>query len=180
MRDFSYDWITLNSSFGVASSAVPFSERKADGHMDLEYYGWKGRLHGGPFRNKPDHMFGIKMASEVALDAHVDVPCDDFQVPPIAEFVAALRTGVVALISGEEVYVGCLGGIGRTGLYFAAMAKLFGYKNPIGYVRWQYKSNAVETKAQQDFIHSLDLTQLQRELARTMTQVTKVPAYLLG
>ena len=48
--------------------------------------------------------------------------------------------------------VGCMGGIGRTGLMLALLAKSFGEEDPVRYVRATYYSHAVETAAQKQFI----------------------------
>ena len=48
--------------------------------------------------------------------------------------------------------MGCMGGIGRTGLMLSLLAKAFGVEDPVAYVRKHYYSHAVETKEQRQFI----------------------------
>ena len=57
-----------------------------------------------------------------------------------------------------------MGGIGRTGLFLAALAKLSGEKDPVAYVRKHYMPHAVETQQQQDFIKNLKVWDLRWKL----------------
>ena len=121
----------------------------------------KVRLYGGPYRDRPKDMFGINMAAELEhLPSDIMVPTRDFSVPNPQALLTGLREGLLSLATGHEVYVGCMGGIGRTGLYMAAMAKVLGHKDPVAYVRKHYKAHAVETEEQQEFIDELDVSSL--------------------
>lgn len=54
---------------------------------------------------------------------------------------------------GKEVHAGCIGGHGRTGLFFAALVAYMGVsKNAIEYVRKNYCDRAVESDAQVKFL----------------------------
>ena len=54
----------------------------------------------------------------------------------------------------------------------AAAAKIAGEKNPVGYVRKHYISNAVETAKQMDYIAKLDVGPAQRLLASQAAAAT--------
>ena len=54
---------------------------------------------------------------------------------------------------GAKVHAGCIGGHGRTGMFFAALvARLTGRKDAIEYVRQNYCKKAVESEAQIKFL----------------------------
>lgn len=114
------------------------------------------RMYGGPYREKPQSMYGVCMAAELCSLPHdVAVPTRDFSVPNVEELHHGLRMALRAALADREVYVGCMGGYGRTGLFLAAMAKFLGHKDPVGYVRKHYDSHAVETREQEEFISAL-------------------------
>ena len=122
---------------------------------------------GGPFRQCPEGLFSIKMAAEIDRPCDVSIPTEDFSVPP----TQALRKGIMKTLAAmariddvdERVcYAGCMGGIGRTGLFMAAMAKTLGYADPIATVRSQYKASAVETRQQENYINDLYVDDLRR------------------
>jgi protein tyrosine phosphatase len=105
-------------------------------------------------------MFGVKMAKEIKADCDVAVPTEDFSVPEAQDLIEGLRAALVPLSKGKAVYVGCMGGKGRTGLFLAALAKLLGEKDPVTFVRMYYYLHAVETSEQKEFVDSLDLRSL--------------------
>lgn len=59
---------------------------------------------------------------------------------------------LTALIRGERLYVGCMGGTGRTGTFLSILAAqhpgMLG-EDAIAYVRMTYRSGAVETEEQE-------------------------------
>lgn len=118
-------------------------------------------VSGGPYRHKPDHMVGVKMAAEINLPCVVDCPTEDFDVPDTVDFSDALTKTLMLIMSGAPVYVGCMGGIGRTGLMMAALTKVqFALRNdrvslPISCVRTTFHPHAVETQHQKEFIANL-------------------------
>jgi len=117
-------------------------------------------IYGGPYRARPTNTYNICMAAEIDEPADIRVETRDFSVPDTEELLAALKGGLLALGARRQVFVGCMGGIGRTGLYLAAMAKVLGEKYPVIYVRENYLSHAVETKEQMRFINELDVSSL--------------------
>src|SRR5690606_26734740 len=95
------------------------------------------------------------------------LPITDFSVPENAAdtddaLVAAFKAG----IDGRPVYVGCMGGWGRTGLFLALMAKVAGEKDPVGYVRRWYTPHAVETKQQKAYVENYDMSWVRPKVLR--------------
>src|SRR5690606_4571565 len=89
---------------------------------------------GGPYDRRPPGMFGVFVRAEAPAPAHVYVPIHDFSIPRDAKVVeSALVETFKAAIDGKQVYVGCMGGWGRTGLFLALMAKVSGVEAPISY-----------------------------------------------
>jgi hypothetical protein len=115
-------------------------------------------VYGGPYREKPAYIKGVKMAEEINLPCEVDIPTRDFQVPDVKVLRNGLIKAVAQICAGEPLYVGCWGGRGRTGLFLAVLAKAFGVKNPVEYVRKNYYRHAVETEEQYAFVSSFAVT----------------------
>ncbi len=102
-----------------------------------------------PGRN---HAFGVCVRAERAPSGryNVHLPIHDFSVPSPDqqdEVELALRETLEALLDGKPVYVGCMGGWGRTGLFLALLAKVCGVDQPVTYVRENYSNRAVETRS---------------------------------
>lgn len=139
------------------------------------HLGWRGAgmtilITGGPFDNFPGtkEAFGVCVRAEYApKDKNVHLPIRDFEVPASStETERALIRAFAAAISGDPVYVGCMGGWGRTGLFLALMAKVAGVPDPVGYVRKHYTPKAVETKDQQAYVDKFDPRYVQRAVRR--------------
>ena len=81
-------------------------------------------------------------------------PIRDRGVPPNPEIFQELVEWVAEqLLEGETVYVGCIGGHGRTGLFLAALVKtMTGNEDAITFVREHYCGKAVESAAQVSFL----------------------------
>lgn len=127
-----------------------------NGYLTLKLMGGKSfRVYGGPYAERPETMRGVCMAKEHAhRPADVRVPTVDFGVPRREDLLIALDKVVDFLRRREQVYVGCMGGIGRTGTFLALLAKLFGEKEPIKYVREVYLAHAVETPMQEGLVET--------------------------
>lgn len=111
---------------------------------------------GGPSfdaENYPDHIF-VKMAAEINVECDISVPTVDFSVPPLDLLDSGVNKAVTALLMGAPLYVGCMAGKGRTGLFLAILAKAFGVENPVAYVRANYYAHAVETAEQKRYVES--------------------------
>lgn len=128
------------------------------GKMQLPmFWGSYFTVYGGRYVDRPAQMKGVKMAVEINRPNDVSVPVKDFSVPSMEEMLEGLEDTVDLVLSGKPVYVGCMGGIGRTGLMLAALAKAWGINEPVAYVRAQYFSHAVETPQQMDFIARMEI-----------------------
>lgn len=114
-------------------------------------------VFGGPYRNRPHNFFGVKMAVEIKADCDVNIPTHDFSVPPIQHMRDGLVSVLVPLVMNEPIYVGCMGGIGRTGLFLAVLAKALGVNRPVNYVREHYLPHAVETEEQRTYVSMFDV-----------------------
>lgn len=70
------------------------------------------------------------------------------------EFKKLVAWTIRQLEDGKKVHCGCIGGHGRTGLFFAALiCEMTGEKDSISYVRKHYCHKAVESAAQVKFLH---------------------------
>jgi len=107
---------------------------------------------GGPYYDRPANMVGVKMAREISLPCDVDIPTRDFSTPEPMVLLTGLRQAIPQMLLGEPLYVGCMGGKGRTGLFLAVLAKAMGVKSPVEFVRKHYYSHAVETTDQYRFV----------------------------
>lgn len=138
---------------------------------------FRAEVYGGPYRKAPASIggvkvVGVKMAEEIDRECDIDVPTEDYKTPHRITFDRGLREAILALMGDMPVYVGCMGGIGRTGLFLAGLAKYFDLSaehvtpesawakeevttGAVGYVRKHYLSHALETKQQQEYIGNI-------------------------
>lgn len=157
-----------------------------------------GTIFGGPFKNyipKTRRLVGIKMAVEIEHPHDFRVDTQDYSVPSQEAMQKGIMYGLGALARGSDVYVGCMGGIGRTGLYMACMTKVMqsyhfqlqgaiAPTSPIDFVRSKYHNHAVETEEQQDFVQSFTTTPAvawlkdQNRQLEPLVQVVEKPVYL--
>lgn len=140
----------------------------ANGQITFDL-GWRGAFKkltfvGGPYDAFPglDQAFGVCVRKENVRKGSFDinVPIEDFSVPPMSmrpRVEEALYWSAIAAIDGKLVYVGCMGGWGRTGLFLSLLAKACGEKDPVAAVRQRYTKRAVETKQQQKYVDEFDV-----------------------
>ena len=110
------------------------------------------RVYGGPYFDRPADMVGIKLALEIDLPCDISLPIRDYSIPNERDAKRALLSCMKAIAAGRDVYVGCWGGKGRTGLFMAILAKAAGVADPVSYVRATYNPHAIETAEQADFV----------------------------
>lgn len=115
----------------------------------------------GPTREMPANCRLIRCAAEIPVARDViafDVSVTDF-TPFDDDTILANINGIIdALIDGEELFVGCMGGTGRTGTMLAILAAqhpAMTGPNAIQYIRQIYKSGAVETANQAEQVDRL-------------------------
>ena len=140
-----------------------------NGKLHLPAYAGKHyTITGGPYRECPTGYIGVKLAAEIQ-NAHyhhkLDIP--DFSVPVREDLYEALGKVLLAMMKGRKVYVGCMAGRGRTGLFLSALVKLWGIEHPIKFVRRYYYEHAVETEGQASYIRGLTFPFWLRALAQT-------------
>ena len=81
-------------------------------------------------------------------------PITDRSAPKnVEQFKQLIDWTIAHLKAGKKVHAGCIGGHGRTGLFFAALVKTLGITDDaITYVRKNYCKKAVESKVQVEFL----------------------------
>lgn len=87
-------------------------------------------------------------------------PVEDFHIPDDEKaFLETVREALTIAQSGQSLAVHCMAGIGRTGTFLAAMARMhFGWEGgqTIQWIR-QYIPNALENELQVSFLKNLSL-----------------------
>jgi hypothetical protein len=145
-------------------------EQLPNGVMAIDL-GWAGAwlkfgIIGGPFdgfRRGMTGDFGVCVRAEYPPDDYdVWLPIRDFNVPESKRDTEhALERTLEAAMNGRRVYVGCMGGWGRTGLFLALLAKCCGKKDPVTYVRRVYSRRAVERPEQERYVKEFNVAWLQ-------------------
>lgn len=121
-------------------------------------------IQGGPYRDRPVEVAGVKMAVEIDLPCDVDIPTRDFNVPEHRHLTWGLAKAMWLLRTKGHIYVGCMGGVGRTGLFMAVLTRVLQGKTgteAVEEVRRQYRPHAVETQEQNDYVSDFPVAGLQ-------------------
>ncbi len=108
-------------------------------------------------REFPDELRKVYERTGLAVPCF---PVRDFDAPgdPTA-FAVFLRDLLARLRRGENLYVHCLAGIGRTGTLLCCLFKMLGVEGDLlALVRSVYARSAVESPAQQRFVERFDAT----------------------
>lgn len=124
-----------------------------DQFVEFSFKGVTRRMYGGSFfmaPDKNDYLTINLMQEKPELDSSIYFPIRDYSIPQGREALRKVFEEILA--SDQDVYVGCFGGKGRTGLFMAAFLKYLGNPNPIPTVREQYNSHAVETQEQANYV----------------------------
>lgn len=165
-------WQKIKYIFGVPAKATPTittagkqstkvnTAVQCNGKMVLSVDGRSVVVYGGRYLARPLGMKSVKLAKEIdaACNAYLDIP--DFGVPAEIYARAAVNTAINFLKEDGEIYVGCMGGIGRTGMFLAILVKRLEFLNGeklsgeecIRRVRKEYLSYAIETGEQERFV----------------------------
>jgi protein-tyrosine phosphatase len=106
------------------------------------------------------------MAAEISAPCDISIPTKDFSVPHPVTMRDGLVQAIQAMVDGQMFYVGCMGGIGRTGLFLSLMARALGEENPVEWVRANYDKRAVETEEQQRYVMDFDLGPVRGQIRR--------------
>ncbi len=131
-----------------------------NGEVTLTLLGAPRRIQGGPFNAFAPPAIGVCLERHSRLvhltDVLVDVP--DFTAPTQEQLHQGLleTLRLMAAAPGLPVYVGCAAGLGRTGTFIAALARLAGIEDAVAWTRAHYDPRAVETLAQEAAVAALD------------------------
>ncbi len=132
-----------------------------NGQVTLHLLGAERRVAGGPFNAFVPPAIGVclEVHSRLANLADVLIEVPDFTAPTQAQLVDGLVRTLVLMRAAPQlpVYVGCAAGLGRTGTFIAALARLAGIADPVAWVRANYDRRAVETAAQEAAVAALDV-----------------------
>lgn len=144
--------------------SYPKAPRKGMAHIKLKNAaGDIMYVYGAPYVDKPRGMDGVKMAAEIKRKCTVDIPTQDFDVPEMEVYTKGIEQALELLVKKGEIFFGCMGGIGRTGLGIAGLLKLYdktylgGTKAATMYrdiIRKEIHPHAVETKQQLEYINT--------------------------
>lgn len=138
-------------------------------------------IFGGPFKNYESgtrRLVGVKMAVEIDHPHEIHIDTEDFSVPDPVDMERGMIKALLAMSRGYDVYAGCMGGIGRTGLFMGCMAKLMQdyhhdksmiWFDPVAYVRKHFKAHAIETQEQQDYVRTFNTKDV-LEYAKTLVE----------
>lgn len=139
----------------------PFMMFPDDPHIEIP----GGRkMFGGSFFQAPtsSDIFTINLMKEYPLECDIYIPIQDYSCPENThEMIEAFNA---ILSTKKDVYVGCFGGIGRTGLFMSSFLKYMGHQDPIRQVRREYHPHAVETQIQVDFLNNFPVAPSPRTL----------------
>jgi hypothetical protein len=132
-----------------------------------------GYMHilGGPFDTGlfTDGTYNVNLKAEgTRKKFDTELPIEDYGVP-LDKFllVEVIEDVIVQAMAGKLIVTGCMGGMGRTGLFMAILAKACGIQNPVRFVRAKYYHHAVETEKQEEFVANLDVSWVPRVIEET-------------
>lgn len=100
-----------------------------NGKIELELNGSKVTVLGGPYRDREPGIRGVKLAAEITAPYDVKLDIEDFGVPEVPKTIRALAETIEILDDYGVVYIGCAGGIGRTGMFMALLALVVSIQN---------------------------------------------------
>jgi hypothetical protein len=139
----------------------------ANGVLRLDLGPWglwqKIEVVGGPYRRRPGDHYGVCLLESEPASYGVWLPIPDFSIPESREDVEyALKEVLHQCMLERRVWIGCAGGLGRTGLVLALLAKVAGYSHPVRHVRDSYHPHAVETDQQMDYVAEFEVGPIRR------------------
>lgn len=120
----------------------------------------------GPYVERIAGTIGVKLAAEIVAPHDIDLPIEDFETPTARELEDALMKALKMSMAGHLLYLGCMGGKGRTGMFLAALHRALtdGSEDSVQWVRRVYLPDAVETAAQRALVASYDVARVQNAL----------------
>jgi len=127
------------------------------------------RVRAGPYRGRIIEGPGLCLAAELQDSQSIVVDTPDFGVPSTFDMYWGLYR-FVRRGEGLIGYVGCRGGIGRTGMAMALLFKLDPANadaDPVDLVRQKYLGYAIETQKQEAFVRAFPIRLLKLHLRVT-------------
>lgn len=132
-----------------------------NGAVTLRLLGAERRIIGGTFNDFAPPAIGVCLErhSHQAHRADVLIDVPDFAPPTQAQLQDGLLRTLALMRDAPDlpVYVGCAAGLGRTGTFIAALARLSGIADGVAWTRANYDARAVETPAQAACVAALDV-----------------------
>lgn len=116
--------------------------------------GLTGWVHAGPTREMPPGYELVRCAIEIPVAGKTvayDIAIPDFSTFQTQHLDEVLPELLDDLAEGRKLYIGCMGGTGRTGTLLAllvAQHPAFTGEMAVAYIRQVYKPGAVETEDQ--------------------------------
>ncbi len=148
---------------------------KLDRGIKVDIGNINSMVYGGSFKDFDPRsgLIGVKMARELNLPCDISIPTKDYSVPLEDVMQDGIRKAINCMAEGKRLYVGCMGGIGRTGLFMGCLVKVLNDTrvahdpdattltlDPVKHVRRDYISHAIETKEQQEYIRAFNTDEL--------------------
>lgn len=121
-----------------------------------------GVVYFGPYAKKPARLPGVCLAPELShLESEHVINIPDYGVPNVQDKNEGLKAILRVLKEHKAVYIGCWGGIGRTGLVLGLLYRLaedtHPKTDPVEWVRAVHVAHAIETSAQESFVRETSL-----------------------
>lgn len=162
---YSSSWDDWKGSAKAGSmSNYKFSPRCYETHKPLVMPNSKVKIYGSscasPMINDADIYIGFDSIMKMTprhypwTKGHeIQFLVSDMSAPKdVANYHKLVEWTKKQLEAGAKVHAGCIGGHGRTGMFFAALVSLYGEQDAITYVRQNYCQKAVESFAQIEFL----------------------------
>ncbi len=137
--------------------------------IEVMIFGRNIEIFGGPYRDRPSDIPGVCMAAELGnLPNDVFIPTADYNVPDVEVLVNGMLDAYDMALTHGRLYVGCWGGIGRTGLFMACFMRAV-VPNDLSdliilALRGTYNKHAVETDEQVEFVHNFPAKRVRRRM----------------
>ncbi|QNJ59106.1 protein-tyrosine phosphatase-like protein [Vibrio phage vB_ValS_PJ32] len=112
-------------------------------------------LYGGSYLDRVKGVPGIKLAAEVDHPCDYELAIPDFSTPTEREVALLIDWIINTTRDNYELYLGCWGGFGRTGLIAACILVALEEQDPLDAivrVRREIHGHCIETHEQRNFI----------------------------
>lgn len=133
------------------------------GFIRLTVDGYRFNVYGGSYLNRPANIAGVKLAPEIwglthPYDLSLDIP--DYSAPSLEEFCILLDDIITLGKERSEVYIGCMGGYGRTGVVVSGLIMVvqgMTAVDAVSYTRQYINRHCVEVTAQHLLLVALEM-----------------------